>query len=168
MGAGIIFAACVLLAVRYAHYRNSLFRQLKGLISLVEITEGELRYSSTLLWEIFDRAVPRLDPCFENWLNYLKDRLVNTDMATFAEIWADGEAVLFADTFLMEAYGEYVEELGGVLNYLDVTTQLSRIEYLKSKLMAELDRLKEDNARNIKLAYYICILAGAFLVILLW
>ena len=153
MGAGIIFAACVLLAVRYAHYRNSLFRQLKGLISLVEITEGELRYSSTLLWEIFDRAVPRLDPCFENWLNYLKDRLVNTDMATFAEIWADGEAV---------------EELGGVLNYLDVTTQLSRIEYLKSKLMDELDRLKEDNARNIKLAYYICILAGAFLVILLW
>ncbi len=89
-------------------------------------------------------------------------------MATFAEIWTDGEAVLFADTFLMEAYGEYVEELGGVLNYLDVTTQLSRIEYLKSKLMDELDRLKEDNARNIKLAYYICILAGAFLVILLW
>lgn len=89
-------------------------------------------------------------------------------MATFAEIWADGEAVLFADTFLMEAYGEYVEELGGVLNYLDVTTQLSRIEYLKSKLMDELDRLKEDNARNIKLAYYICILTGAFLVILLW
>lgn len=66
----------------------------------MEITEGELRYSSTLLWEIFDRAVPRLDPCFENWLNYLKDRLVNTDMATFAEIWADGEAVLLRTRFL--------------------------------------------------------------------
>lgn len=135
---------------------------------LVEITEGELRYSSTLLWEIFDRAVSRLDPCFGAWLIYLRDRLVNTDMATFAEIWSDGEKVLAENTFLMETYGEYVEELGGVLNYLDVTTQLSRIEYLKSRLMDELDRLKEQNSRDIKLAYYICILAGAFLVIMLW
>jgi stage III sporulation protein AB len=168
LGGMLVFLVATLggfqIAARYAERP----KQLRHLISALQVLETEILYGATPLpsacRRIGRRTPQPVGPFFERVADYLGDGLGRAVEAA----WREALDELVAESALKQVEREVLQSFGRTLGISDREDQIKHIRLAIAQLSSEEKDARDEQARNEKMWKYLGALLGLTVVILLY
>lgn len=148
-------------------YHETMTKELKDMVMVSGMVRGELKYALSPLSDVFLNVSKRTSGTISKWLKVLAERTGEKSMDSFLTIWEECMKMLETESRLNEKQLSQIYELGGILGYLDVESQLNSLSLWEERLRYEYEYQREKSANVKKTANSLGILGGIFLVIIM-
>lgn len=149
------------------YYHEIMTGELKDMVMLSGMVKGELKYALSPLSDVFANVSKRTTGAVANWLTALSVRTGENSMESFLSIWEECMQILEAESRLNDKQLNQIHELGGILGYLDVESQLNSLSLWEERIRYEYEYQREKSVNVKKTANSLGILGGIFLVIIM-
>ncbi len=167
IGAVLILAAATLFGLAKAAQFARRPRQIRQLIQVLQRLETEMVYGFTPLADALLRIAPQLGEPLGGMLREAADRM-ETDGSTAKESWHAAVNKYWKHTSLRANEREVWNQLGYTLGVTDREDQVKHLRLAASLLQAEEQNAWEEQRRYEKMWRSLGLLAGAFIVILMY
>lgn len=130
---------------------------------------GEIRCNHSLIYEACDNVAKRTSGLFSGWLLYFSSSLCE-DVASDTEVaylWEESLFYLEQNSHIKSSDLSLLKPFGQTLGYLDIQTQQEQIKHEQDNYHYELQNRERELNKQMKLAVYLGILGGIFIVILM-
>jgi stage III sporulation protein AB len=167
-GAVLIIAASTLFGFAKASQYAKRPRQIRQLIHALERLETEMVYGFTPLAEALLRIAGQLEPPLSAMFRRAAEPLSGPTGKTAAECWQEAVEASWRQTALSSNEREILSQMGYTLGNSDRQDQAKHLRLAVSLLAAEEQSAWEDQRRYEKMWRGLGVLAGAFVVILMY
>lgn len=167
VGCLLIVYASTMTGHAIGQYHMRMVRELEEILLFIRILKGQISYAAIELPELLEESENRLNGAVREWIHMLTRRLVERCDTPFAELWGDSMADLERLSALKKDVISDVDMLGRILGDMDIEAQISQIELVENILNDRYERARERSVRTNRLANYLGILGGVFIVIML-
>lgn len=149
------------------YYHERMTCELKDMVMLSGMIKGELKYALSPLCDVFGNASKRTSGVVSRWLKALSEKTGENSMDSFLSIWEECMKILEAESRLNDKQLKQMNELGNILGYLDVESQLNNLALWEERIRYEYEYQREKTGSVKKTARSLGILGGIFLVIIM-
>ena len=146
-------------------YRNE-YRQMCYVQRLLQILEGEIRYSHTHLQEIFEKMARQSMTPYKQWLYYLSQNIANEEK-TFECIWSDSIEGYLRESGLPKTERKLLAEFGDQLGIFDRDLQIQMLQLYRKEYELRIADVQSNLKEKVKLCQYMGIASGILTIILL-
>lgn len=147
-------------------YLQKELKEIEGILLFTNILKGQLEYAVAMLSEIMEQAGEKIDGIVGMWLMQIWEMMQRDHVEDFQSIWNESISFLRTGSHLNNRILERVGELGTLLGYMDLHTQLSNICVWEKNMLFEYDSLKARTGSYGRLAKSMGFFGGILLVIL--
>ncbi|MEF3301940.1 stage III sporulation protein SpoIIIAB [Paenibacillus sp. GYB003] len=143
-------------------------RQIRGLVHALQRLETEMNYGYTPLPEALARIADQLEPQLAAMFRMAAEPMLAANGKTAAESWREAVDACWKQTALSSNEREILSQLSFTLGISDRDDQTKHLRLAVSLLQAEEQAAREDQRRYEKMWRSLGVLAGAFVVILMY
>lgn len=165
-GAGLLVTSCGLMGLVVAASFNQRVKNLRQLVTFVQLLESEIHFVQTTLPEILIKLAPQFSGPVQQFLNSLNRGLGEGSGDPFSQIWLESTQILARSGLPPPV----LEELGGfglVVGASDVREQEKHLHHLLQRLESAWEDAKGEREKQTKLWQYLGFCIGLLLVLLL-
>jgi stage III sporulation protein AB len=167
LGASIIIISSTGIGISIGQAHEKMTNELKELLLASNIIKGQLRYAVTELTEIMEQCGEKTEGVISDFINQIAARLQGQQTRVFSDIWLEALSYLQENSHLTTDHIHMVGELGCLLGYMDVSSQLANIEIWENNLTYEYEKQRERAQHINKVSGTLGILGGILIVILI-
>lgn len=167
-GAVLVLLAGTMLGFAKASVYARRPKQIRGLIHALQRLETEMNYGFTLLPEALLRIAGQLEPQLAVLFRTAAEPLLAGDGATAGESWRNAVNACWKQTALSSNEREILSQMSFTLGISDRDDQIKHLRLAVSLLQAEEQSAWDDQRRYEKMWRSLGVLAGAFVVILMY
>lgn len=167
-GAILILAAGTLIGFSKASAYARRPRQIRQLIHALQRLETEMTYGYTPLPEALLRIADQLEPQLSSLFRMAAEPLLTATGKTAGESWRDAVDACWKQTALSSNEREVLSQMSYTLGISDRDDQAKHLRLAVSLLAAEEQSAWDDQRRYEKMWRSLGVLAGAFVVILMY
>ena len=167
IGCLMIIYASFMTGHAIGQYHMRMVRELEEILMFIRRLKGQIAYAAAELPELLEECEKQMNGAVGEWLHRLTCRLEERSEIPFAELWSDSMADLESLSALKKDVIADVDRLGRILGNMDVEAQISQIELVENILNDRYERERERSSRTNRLANYLGVLGGVFIVIML-
>lgn len=149
------------------YYHETMTGELKDMVMVSGMMKGELKYALSPLCDVFANVSKRTTGAVSIWLKTLSERTGENSRESFLSIWEECMKILETESRLNDKQLKQVYELGGILGYMDVESQLNSLALWEERMRYEYEYQREKTVNVKKTAHSLGILGGIFLVIIM-
>lgn len=130
---------------------------------------GEIRCNHSLIYEACRNVAKRTSILYAGWLGELSDMLYADQAGDYevALLWEESLDYLVNNSHIKATDICLMKPFGQALGYLDIVSQEERINLEQDNYHKELLEREKELSKQMKLAVYLGVLGGIFVVILL-
>ena len=166
LGAILVIWTCSGTGIYISNHYTNMANELMSLLQAANIIRGEIKYAASELPEVFAHAADRSCGSIKMWLVNLSDKTLKCHDRSFMEIWEAEMQTLKRYSSLNEKQLGNVHELGNVLGYLDVASQLNGLSLWEENVRFEYEVLRDKLVHIKKMATLLGFLTGIIIVII--
>lgn len=166
VGCILILLTTTLIGFRKADDFKNEYRQMCYMQRLLQILEGEIRYSHTHLQDIFEKMARQSVKPYKQWLYYLSENITDSDKS-FECIWEDSIEGYLRESGLPRTERKLLAELGGQLGIFDRELQLEMLQLYKKEYELRIKDVQSNLKEKVNLSQYLGIAGGILTIILL-
>lgn len=143
-------------------------RNLRGILRMVVLLKGEIRYGNASLHDAFLGVSGKLTGELSDFLRETAERMQASAGVPFGELFRRcAEEKL--DGFILSAEErEAFFSLGGHLGYLDLAMQLKQLEVYEEELETSVKKLRGELPEKKKIYQSLGVMGGLLLALLVW
>ncbi|RKN84706.1 stage III sporulation protein SpoIIIAB [Paenibacillus ginsengarvi] len=168
LGAMLILFAGTMIGFAKASVYARRPRQIRGLIQALQRLETEMAYGYTPLPEALQRISSQLEPQLAAMFRMAAEPLLSGEGKTAGESFRDAVHACLKQTALSSNEREILSQMSFTLGISDREDQTKHLRLAVSLLQAEEQTAWEDKRRYEKMWRSLGVLAGAFVVILMY
>ncbi|NMA61936.1 MAG: hypothetical protein GX956_08640 [Firmicutes bacterium] len=163
--AALVVFSCGVMGLLAANSYAQRVRNLRELLSFIQLLESEVQFARTTLPEVIAKVIPHFSGVTKGFLKILHDSLITGQGQDFAIGWGQAVIYLRENGLPDQALGD-LQDLGRILGCSDVTEQLKHLQLCSVRLQTALEEAKEEQNKQTKLWRYLGFSAGLLIVLL--
>jgi len=166
VGLGLVIFGCAAMGMSAGNELGRRIRDLRELLKLLELLEGEISYAHAVLTESFRHAARRMRTPYAEFLENMAEHMDERRGDTLKDIFAHHVRDDLKNTALLSADREELVCFGEQLGNLDVKMQLAAIALYRKQLSQACVQAQENWRRDSKLYRCLGFMGGLFLAVL--
>lgn len=143
-------------------------RELKSLLSSIQMLETEIIYAATPLAEALERVAQGSDPAVADFFLRAARPLKDRNGCTSWEAWEKAQAWYYTVNSLSQREMSILSNLGRALGISDRDDQLKHLKLACEQLKREIARAEEEAVKNTRMWNYLGFCASTVLAIILY
>lgn len=166
-GSIVTIVAATLMGAYVAAELEMSYQEMLYLHRLIGMLQGEIRYSRSVLSQIFLKMSRDARPPYDAWLRQMSIRMESRKGGDFASIWRESVVTYLGTSKLPQKEKEKLEELGQLLGDMDMEIQINHLNGYREQLLLSIREVREEIQNKKKLCRCMGIAGGIFIAVLL-
>lgn len=166
IGMGLVIFGCTAMGISAGNEMEGRIRDIRELLKLLELLEGEIGYANAVLSEGFRHAARRMKKPYAVFLENMAEHMDELRGDTLGSIFAQHVREDLQHTALVPGDKEGLACFGEQLGNLDVRMQLAAIALYKEQLSQSCVQAQEAWRRDSRLYRCLGLMGGLFCAIL--
>lgn len=166
MGLGLVLVGCTAMGIAAGKDMDRRVRDLRELIKLLQLLEGEIGYANAVLSEGFRHAARRMRMPYGRFLEKMADHMDELRGEGLKDIFEGCIREELNHTALTREDKEALAGFGAQLGNLDVKMQLGAIALYREQLLQAYGQAQEMWRKDAKLYRYLGVMGGLFLTVI--
>ncbi len=167
LASGLIIFSCGIMGLIAATSYSQRVRNLRQLISFVQLLDTEIHFSRTTLPDFIYKHKTQFTGAMQQFLISLNNDLETGTGDHFSVVW-ERSTLSLKENGLPNHVLEDLQDLGNILGNSDVTEQTKHLKLLLSRLEQALEEAKKEQEKGTRLWQYLGFSTGLLIVLLLF
>lgn len=158
----MIIVACTLMGFEKSRELQLHLRELEELKKVFTLMKSELQYTRAPFAEVFLKLSRKTESMYCKWLTHLSNELEKRESGTFRDVWTASICGSLKESRLTKEELADLSRVGKNLGYPET------LDLYLEQLDLSIQKTREELKNKKKLYQSMGIMAGVFLVIVLW
>lgn len=167
VGAVLIIWTCSGIGIMISNHYTVMTEELENLLKSSCIIRGEIKYAISELSEVFINASAKTGGSISAWLYELGCEMEKSNDKSFDDIWKEKISYLSKTGNLNKKQLDMATNLGQILGYLDVESQINGLMIWEDNVRFEYENMRDRLSQIKKLSTMLGFCAGVIIVIIL-
>ncbi|MDE6209127.1 MAG: stage III sporulation protein AB [Lachnospiraceae bacterium] len=166
IGAALCVFSCFVIGFYMGENIKIRYNSLIEIKKMISMIMGEIEYKRNSISEAFYFVAKKMDEPYKSFLMELYNKTLNTE-GVFEEIWICSVKKHLSKHKLTEKDFEYLDILGKNIGYLGIDMQISNFQNYIRNTQEEIEKIKGEMDKSIKLYRTLGLMAGIAISIIL-
>lgn len=167
IGSAMVITATTVLGIMLAKFKTDRVRQLRCLISALNIFETEIKFSLSLLPDAFIKISRSIDEKAGEIFSYTAQQISHYRISA-CDAWDDAINRVKPNLCIVKEDTEILLSLGSSLGEMDTENQIKSVRLVIEQLKHQEFKAEEDRAKGERLFRSLGVLSGLAIVIILF